>query len=313
MITGRADRAVSPEIASQLERSPGLRGLLRERQALVLALAVLISLVLRMLTWSPIADGGHARYVKVASIGGAASVAVWTLIRVQAGPHRYLPLVSALGVLFAGDATHYVRLAHPIAHGAPVASLTSTFVDEAAVRRQWDFQTDRGGRLAIEPGAVVLESPPGATAFVRARLPTIPDVHLQWWLPVALAEQDPSERLTWRGVVSRTGRFYVMAEVRHLLVQAVSYGLHVTYPDERRTLTGHQIQTSSTLDGAVHEWRMTRNQGQLTLAVDGAPLWSAPQQEDLAQIRLGETRADATHGGSMRLEFVEYSATLSGS
>src|SRR5439155_5727193 len=53
------------------------------RMLIALLIIVVISVGLRLLTWNPIADGAHARYVKTAIFGGFAASAVWLLIRIQ--------------------------------------------------------------------------------------------------------------------------------------------------------------------------------------------------------------------------------------
>jgi hypothetical protein len=39
-------------------------------------------------------------------------------------------------------------------------------------------------------------------------------------------------------------------------------------------------------------------------------VWSAPQREELNQVKLGETKNDADHGGVMRVTAVSYTSRL---
>ncbi len=97
-------------------------------------------------------------------------------------------------------------------------------------------------------------------------------------------------------------------------MQAVPYGLHITYPDaSAKTLRGHEIQHPLGSDGQVHEWRLTRDSHQISLHVDGRPVWTAPPAGELDRMQFGETKADPQHGGSMRLEAVTYVTRLEGS
>jgi hypothetical protein len=271
---------------------------------------VAVSVGLRLLTWNVIADGAHARYVKTSLFGGFAACAVWFLIRIQTAPFSRLPLVCAALVLLSGDAIHYARLGNPITRGGPVLTFAPALSDEAAARRGFDFETGGPGTVRFEPGAIVLESPANGTAYMLGKLGAIPDVHVNWWLPVGLAERDRAERFTWRAGISRTGGYYTVTEVRQLLVEVVAYGVHIIYPDDRKQLTGFEIQHPVGSDGQVHEWQLSRNGRQISLSLDGKQVWSARSWEEFDQVKLGETKVDAQHGGSMRVEAVSYAATL---
>lgn len=308
-MAGEANSVAAPE---SREESLHWADVLRERWVLVMLGVMVVSLALRLVTWSDVADGEHARYVKVALFGVLASLAVWGLVRVQMGARSVVPIVCALVVLLFGDAVHYVRLLNPITRGGAIQTFSATFADPSAAQRQWDVETSGAGKVSFENGAMRLESPPGATAYAIAQFADVPDVHQQWWLPAGLAERDRTEEFTWRATVNRTGDYYVVTEIRHLLVQAVGYGVRVQYPDSKKATQGFDIQTSATADGKAHEWRLARDARQISLSLDGKTVWSAPQQEEMAQAKLGETKVDAAHGGSMRVESVAYHSALGG-
>lgn len=278
------------------------------RQALVLGAIVVVSLALRILTWNHIADGNFARATKIAIVGAISSVLVWALLRVQT--RTWVPVVAAVVVLLSGDAIHYVRLANPITRGGAVVSFVASFANPAVAKQQWDLETNGAGQARVENGALVLESAPKGTAYAEAQVGRTPDVTLAWWLPVGLSEGTLAERLTWTATVTRTGDFYVIADMDKLLIQAVNYGLHITYPDANKQRVGHEVQTQVSLDGQPHQWVLTRDGQQITLAVDGKQLWSAPQQGELHQLKLGETKVDPLHGGSMRIEAASYNSHL---
>lgn len=294
-----------PGVRSLRSLSPGDR-----RTLIVLAVVVFVSLVLRIATWDPIADGARARYVKTALLGAAAAAAVWGLIRLQTPASSRVPLLCALGVLFAGDAVHYARLLNPITRGAPVVAVNSSFTDELAARTRWALETSNGGKIVVEGGALRLESPPGGNAYAIARLAAPPNPLERWWLPVGLLDRERDERIAWRASVQRTGTFYVVAELRRLLIQVVSYGVHVSYPDQNNTLRGNEIQHPVGTDGQVHEWVVARNGREIALEIDGKPAWKAPDREPVNQVRLGESKSDSAHAGTMRLERASYAATL---
>jgi hypothetical protein len=275
----------------------------------VLLLIMAVSLTLRVLTWDPVADGPQARFVKVAVFAGAMVVLIWFLVRLQTARGSWVPVAAALAVLLAGDAIHYVRLANPITRGAPIRELSGSFAEESA-RRNWEVETSGGGQVRFEGPAAVLTSPPSAVAYLRARLQPIPDIATQWWLPVGIAERPRVEQLSWRATVQRTHPYYVVLDVPTLLVQVVGYGLHITYPDERNQLRGHEVQHAVGSDGQPHDWRVVRDSRQIAILLDGRQVWAAPQRGELNQVRLGETKNDSQHGGSMRLESVSYRVSL---
>ena len=279
------------------------------RQLALLSALIVVSVALRVLTWDPVADGGQSRFVKVTLFAAACSFVIWFLVRLQTVPGSRIPFLCAAALLLSGDAIHYVRRAHPITQGAPVVAVSVPFSDEASVRRGWDVELD-GGQARFESGAVVLNSPAGAAAYLSARIPRVPDVAADWWLPAGLADRQRTERMTWRASVERTGGFYVVLEAARLLVQAVPYGLHITYPDERDQARGHEVQLPAINDGRPHDWLLVRDSRQTALSFDGRQVWSAPARGELNQMRLGETKRDAQHGGTMRVETASYAVAL---
>src|SRR5688500_564748 len=75
------------------------------REMGVIALAIGVSSLLRLITYHPIADGTWSRYVKLVLVGAVSTAVVWVLVRVQT-TRTLVPLVAALSLLLAGDAVH---------------------------------------------------------------------------------------------------------------------------------------------------------------------------------------------------------------
>lgn len=291
-------------------RLRGRLGGLDRRELAVLGAITAVSVLLRLLTWSAIADGPRGAYFKTTLFGAFAALVVWALVRVQSSRGSWVPVLAATAVLLSGDAVHYVRLANPISRGGPVQQFEASFADPGAARRQWYVEEGGDGRARFEGGAMTLVAPPSSTAFVVARQEDTRDVGTRWWLPVALAREEPREVLTWRASVTRTGDFLVITEVNNLLIQAVGYGLHITYPDERGTARGHEVPQQSVQDGRPHEWRITRDSREIVLTLDGTRTWAAPQRGPLRQLKLGETKIDPNHGGTIRVETATYASYL---
>jgi hypothetical protein len=276
----------------------------------ILLTLVAFAVFLRLATWNPVADGPWGRAARLSVLGGAGAIAVWALVRAQAGRHSRLPIVCAAATLLVSDTVHYFRLANPATRGGPVLAFEASFTDDATVRRQWEVETRGGGSARVEGGALVLDSPPGGVAYVVARLADWPSAHRNWLLPVGLLELPRIERVAWRATATRTQPFYVLFEARRLLVQLVEYGVHVTYPDERNAARGHELRHPAGSDGRPHDWLLTRDTREIALWIDGQVVWRAPQREELGQVRLGEPRADAQHGGRLRLDSARYAASL---
>jgi hypothetical protein len=287
----------------------GLRWLDR-RELVVLGAILAVSVLLRLVTWNAVADGVRGAYFKTTLFGAFAALAVWALVRVQSGRGSWIPVLAAAAVLLSGDAVHYVRLANPIAHGGPVQQFKAGFADPVAARRQWYAEEGGDGKVRFEGGQLVLQVPPSSTAFVVARLDGSADTGTRWWLPVALAKEEPSEELTWRASIQRDGDYLVVADMQPLLIQAVTYGLHITYPDPKGTAQGHEVSNSTVLDGRPHDWKIVRNGQEIVFTVDGTRIWAAPQRGPLRQIKLGETKVDPSHGGTIRVESVTYTSHL---
>lgn len=302
--------STAPEETSLLRQLQVTLATVDRQQIVALAILVVTSVALRLLTWDVVADGGQSRYVKVTLFAAAASLAVWVLVRIQSAPRSWVPFICAAAVLLAGDAIHYVRLFNPITRGQPLVTVAAPFTSEASMRAAWDVETGGGGQARFENGAVVLQAPPRGTAFLRARIGAMPDLGSSWWLPIGVGERQRIETLTWRATVNRTAPYFVVLDVPTLLIQVVPYGIHVTYPDERDVMRGHEIQHPVGVGGQAHTWVVERAGSLISLSIDGRRVWSAPPRGALGQMRLGETKVDAEHGGSMRVESASYTVRL---
>ena len=53
-----------------------------------------------------------------------------------------------------------------------------------------------------------------------------------------------------------------------------------------------------------------RDNRQIALSFDGRQVWSAPSRGELNQVRLGETKRDSAHAGTMRIEAASYALAL---
>ena len=285
-------------------------GAIRPRELLVVGVALLLLFGARLASWDAIGDGRFRRFALASAVAAAGALLVWLLARKYAGRGEWAALAFALAAFAVGDALHYVRRANPVAAGAPIVAVDAPTGQQAEMRRVWEVALGDGGQAIFGDGAVRLVSPPGATAYLRARIPAPPSLVTHWWLPAGLADRSRVERLAWRAMVERGGTFYGMLEAPRLLIEAVPHGVHVTYPDAQRSLQGYDANLAETTDGRAHDWALERDPTNVTLSVDGRRVWSAPQWGPLNEMRLGETRGDALHGGGMRVEAASYRLVL---
>ncbi|MGI8422855.1 MAG: hypothetical protein ACR2NO_01835 [Chloroflexota bacterium] len=277
----------------------------------ILGVSLAVSAVLRLLTYHPIADGAGSRYSKTVVVSVVAAALVWILVRLQTA-NRSIPILCALAVILAGDAVHYVRLAHPVTRGAPIRSFVSDLKGEERARREWEFTTSGEGQIKFDGSSMRLSSPTRSTAYVQAKLPPALEWGSAWWLPVGLGERERVEEITWRATVRRERDYFVVLDVNPLLIQVVPYGLHITYPDAAGTLRGHEVPHPIGQDAQPHDWQLARDTQNIRLNVDGRQVWSASQRGPLRQLRLGETRSDPEHGGAMSIERVSFLNHLEG-
>ena len=272
------------------------------RSFLVILGIVVVLVGLRVLTWNEVADGARSRYLKTALFGGASAMMVWFLVLLQTGAKSRVPVWCAAAVLIAGDAVHYVRLANPITWGGALVSFDATFAEGRPLDAMWEVETANGGTAKVEGTTAVLAAGPSATSYILAKLDPEPDVREKWWLPLGLATQERNEVARWRIAIDRTGGYLVVTETGNLLIQAVPYGIHITYPDASKKAAGNEIQSQATLDGKMHDWVLARGRDEIKLTIDGVDVWKTMQQGPIRQLKIGETKRDAAHGGTIRVE-----------
>jgi hypothetical protein len=269
-------------------------------------------------TYRPWADGSPAALLRQTLLVAAGAVVVYGALRLRLPVSSRWPLLALAVALAAGGSAHAVRLAHPVARGFPFLAVHESF-DETPLPARWEVASEDGATIAAESGAVTLDVPAGATAWLG--LPT-PEVAWwlrgpsRWWLPAGFnaAQAAPSgrpgqldqsaERLSWRASIERRGRYFVVLDTDVLLVQAAAYGLHLTWRAPDGDVKADEVSAME-LDSS-HEWRLRRDPRWLALDCDGVEVWARPATGPLGRIRFGETRADPAHGGRLTLSEVTY-------
>ncbi len=265
------------------------------------AATIVLLLVGSLATHHPIADGSLAGYafrlLLVAVIAGG----LWALLAVQLGARALGPLLGALLVVVVAAGLHLVRLASPLARGAPVVAIHSRFDNPAGWQDAWDAVTTGGGTAVQTALGLRLASVPGGAAYVIARVNAPKTLRLAWWMPVAASDLARADEVTWQAAVVRQGGYTGIFQSRRLAVQAVAAGILIVAPNARGDVDATLVHETAALDGQPHDWRLLANGQTIALAVDGRPIWSAPQVEPIDEVRLGDARGDPEHSGVVTL------------
>lgn len=306
--------------AGDVEARParGVAAWVRTPVVVLLALTGVISSA-SLLTYDAAADGPRGAFSRAIAVTCAAALGLWIALAGQFGARSSAAFWTALAVLLVSQGQHYARLTNPAVRGAALVAIDTSFARLAqrpALEngRPWETETARGGAAVFENGTLRLSAPPGGTAFIRAALPpkAIPDAtpldRWRWPLGAELLRRD--ERVAWEGTVSRSGSYLTVFQSKRLQIQAVSRGLLISYPDARNDVSADFVAETFPADGAIHRWELRADGGRLALAVDGRPLWHAPQQGPLEELTLGEGQASAEHSGTLALQHVSYTRQL---
>ncbi|MBI3970095.1 MAG: hypothetical protein HY332_02295 [Chloroflexi bacterium] len=265
----------------------------------------MLSLV-SLATYDPVADGPFDLYGRSVLIAAAAAAIVWMLLVVQYGLRSFVPVAASCVVIVAPHALHYWRITNPLLDGMPVLSISDSFARSDAPMRNWEVEASGGGSVTAEAEGLRLASGPRGVAYVRARLNQETQLLDRWRLPMALSAMQRVDEVTWRAAIQRDEAYFGVFQSKRFSIQAVRQGLLITYLDQRGDVTAAAINETFPTDGRPHTWKLVADGTSLTLWIDGRLLWSAPQREPLEEIRLGETRAEPEHGGSMLLSEASY-------
>jgi hypothetical protein len=221
-----------------------------------------------------------------------------------------LPWFTAVLVLLPLDGTHYLRLAHSTTWlgRAEVVDDFSLAEGGAPDRQRWLLEVGAGAAAAVVDGRLRFDSPAGVPSFAHLRMPQgrqAPE-DTRFWLPRGFYDERYAERLEWDAQVERQNDFLALLETRTILVQARSYGLHVTYPGTDGSPTEHRVETPLVDDGRPHRYRLERDGDLIRLRLDGHGIWVFPDAGNWEFVRFGETRADPLHGGTQTVDSVRY-------
>ena len=262
-------------------------------------------------TYDSWADGDRTEYAAAALLAVALGAFAWACVRLASPGRGVATVVSAWGaalvMLLPVGAVHFQRASHPLARTREHVIADAFESPSGPAPHTWIVQRQGNAAVEARSDSVALVAPPGGVAFLDLLLPGVPSAAQgEFWLPRGVYTHEYEESLEWRAAATLTGDFAIMLETRQLLVQVVPYGLHITYPNERRQVTQHHIEQPGIAGGAAHTYRLERVGGVIRLRVDDASGWVQPDAGRFGLVRFGQTRAEAQHAGTIVLGDVRY-------
>lgn len=287
-----------------------------QRKDLAALVIALTSGAIRLSTYDPYADGTWHRHLGATVFGLVATVTVWALGRILLQPGSALPAIAALFVLFAGDSVHVARWTHPLTRQGQAVVLDETFARERLNPDEWQVSTTGDGDARVTDGQLVLRN--GAESAAYADLSLAPPLRAFPWS--RLLPQDTllpvehhgwlNRKLTWSATVHLDGRYYTVAEIvqRQLLIQAVSWGLLISYPGERGEMTSRGVDVPEAIQDSPQTWTVEQSPARLAVFLGDRLIWEGPAGAPLDFLRFGDARRDPAHGGSIAISHVRYTS-----
>ena len=255
-------------------------------------------LTLTLVTYSPAIDGPyneHRASVFLALLA-AAVAAVLQLWRRVSGVAVFLAILLAL---IPAPLLHAVRSANA------QATLERRLTGAASHTAVFDFTAQGDARLSVAGEEVVLRAPAGTLGFLTVRAPAASQ---RIDLPRALAragETPVREEVTFGAAITRDNVYFVLVETERLLAELTPWGVALTLRGDRGTPATASL-SNVVANGAFHTWGLSRTAGRMSLTRDGEEIWSGADSGAFGFVRLGETRTDQEHGGTLRLRDFSY-------
>jgi hypothetical protein len=229
----------------------------------------------------------------VCAAGAGALVLAWGMTR---GAAAALVLVAALAAVLPAPAMHLVRLRD---RHTPLQKEVTAWWDPDSVVRS---TVNGSAAVRAAPDEVTLRVPAGSTGYFELQ----PDLTRSgpWSLPrglFAASDRDVGEEVAWRASVEIDQAYFGLFEVNRVIAQLTSWGVLVTAPGPGGEPTGEGV-TLPLENGAWQDWALRRTPGSLSLLAGERVVWSTTADPgSLRAIKIGETRTDGEHGGTLRL------------
>ena len=269
--------------------------------ALLLALAALV-------THRDWADGPRDTFVfALAAALISAALLAWLATRGEL-PSWAARVASgfAVAIALAPVAVHAVRVANA------GASVVAELPEPIAFGRVVVPVLKGDSSFSADPDAVVLRAPAGSEGFLEVKRPSLGAE--RWELPRALLQPGGvlvQEQVSWSAEIERDNVYFVVLDAEPVVVQLRPFDVYVqTRAPDGRTDESSIAVTSAARTRAT--WRFSvvsgpgRAGGDARLALDDREVWSHRLESPPRFMRLGETRTDREHGGTLRLTALRY-------
>ncbi len=274
-----------------------------ERQAVLFVVGCMVVLAaLRIATWHPLAHGPRPLLLQSILIAASATLLAAGCTAL-ATKRVYWAVVVALVAFGWGDLVHYARLAQvsgDVVRRGPESQLERPVAAELLAT--W-LRASPGATVKHDGNAIESRLAPGDTAFLE--LPAQPPRNgllLAGFTPHALQFRIPTVVIEWSATATLQGDFLFLFDAGSWHVQARPWGLTITTQDRNTgvfTTEDHQLTGQP---GEPHRWRVELGPHDATLFRDSVALWRSTNLPDREFIRVGETRSDELHGGTLRIE-----------
>lgn len=273
----------------------------------VLALILWWALIL---TYTPFADGvDRNTYILNSTALACLLILAYALARLRLGYGHPLNILVALFVALAGSSFHWLRLAAATDVSSPRLELATTF-DGSVLPNGWTVDAGPNGHVIVRDGRLHVDTKAGSIAHAQTKLPLPEPPRKRPWRPAGLANRPRVQVIEWSSRARMTGRYFVIADFEHLLLQIIPSGAHITYWPLVGEPYGTEIRHAVAQDQLWHRWRVVRDEKRVAVYLDYQLIWSAMAGRPFRLFHLGESRTDELHGGRLDVDWFRYRVHL---
>jgi hypothetical protein len=219
---------------------------------------------------------------------------------------RVVGAILATMLLVAGGGFVYLRVLNPPAPYQWVESFPTPYLGEL----WWKMAgTDLYG-LRWTPNGYRISPKPGQSAYLTFDTTEVV-IPLPTWrnqLRTAIGSVPPpsADRLILDLTHDRRGGYLTILERTPVHVQVSKFGLMITLPDANnpKELRNVMLPDPSKPEGSI--WQLERTGTTMAISIDGREVWKGVVPVLDKTIRLGETRTDPEHDGTIMFRSVKY-------
>lgn len=280
--------------------------------------------IAHLLTYSPYADGPARAYVAAALLGALCAAVVALLVWLERPTALRLVVAAATLALLPQCSLHAVRrvaaLTMPHEHRT-IASFGPAADQWRPSPHEWtvEFAGSRDATLseAVRPrrhdGGLRLsalgDGAGVAAGWIEWQLPLAGDAAGPAWLPRGYSVH-VTEAVCCTAAAAVTRERMVVADVGFsggwgsVLIEIERDGAYVIY-DGREGVSRTRIGGTEIASG-VRRWHVVVSGGWAGVGIDGVERWSRAGAHRLRYVRFGDTRPEASHGGTVLLRDAVY-------